>query len=66
MTEVHFLLIRLSSAVLLRMKEDRVHLLLVAPFWPSQVWFSDLLSLLEGFSWEIPVRPDAFLRHGVL
>ncbi len=33
-------------------------LLLVAPFWPGRVWFSDLISLLDGSPWEIPVRRD--------
>lgn len=31
-------------------------LLLVALFWPALVWFSDLVSLLNGSLWEIPVR----------
>ncbi len=35
-----------------------VHHLLVALFWPSQTWFSELVSLLEGDQWEIPVRKD--------
>ncbi len=29
-----------------------------SPFWPSQTWFSELVSLLEGDPWEIPVRKD--------
>ncbi|KAL0165831.1 hypothetical protein M9458_037675, partial [Cirrhinus mrigala] len=27
-----------------------------APYWPAQTWFSDLISLLNGSPWEIPVR----------
>ncbi len=30
--------------------EDIPCLLLVAPFWPSQTWFSELVSLLPKFS----------------
>ncbi len=37
---------------------DGVCQLLVAPFWLGQVWFSDLISLLDGSPWEIPVRRD--------
>lgn len=49
----------LLQAVLLRVRVDRVRcLLLLAPFWPSQVWFSDLIILFEGPPWEIPLRPD--------
>ncbi len=29
-------------------RRDEVRLPLVAPFWPGRVWFSDLISLLDG------------------
>ncbi len=45
--------IALLLGVLARVRWDRVHLLLVAPFWPGRVWFSDLISLLDGSPWEI-------------
>ncbi len=35
-----------------------VGLLLVAPFWPSQTWFSELVPLLYWLPWEIPIRQD--------
>ncbi len=35
---------------------DEVSLLLVAPFWPGQVWFSELFSLLVDFSPTHPPR----------
>ncbi len=41
-----------------RMHRDGVRLLLVALFWLGRVWFSDLISLLRGSTWEIPVRRD--------
>ncbi len=50
--------VKLIPAVLCRVKTYGVRLLLVAPFWPSQTWFSELDSLLEGDPWEIPVRKD--------
>lgn len=37
---------------------ERAHLLLVASFWPAQVWFYDLVSLMDGTPWEIPVWRD--------
>ncbi len=50
--------VKLIPAVLCRVKTCGVCLLLVAPFWPSQTWFSELVSLLEGDPWEIPIRKD--------
>ncbi|XP_026084954.1 uncharacterized protein LOC113060276, partial [Carassius auratus] len=50
--------IALLPGVLARVRRDGVHLLLVAPFWPGRVWFSDLVSLLDGSPWEIPIRTD--------
>ncbi len=38
--------VKLIPAVLCRVKESGVRLLLVAPFWPSQTWFSELIPLL--------------------
>ncbi len=47
----------LPPVVLLRVRSDSVeHLLLVAPWWPTQSWFSDLISLSVGPPWEIPLR----------
>ncbi len=44
--------------VLCRVKESGVRVLLVAPFWPSQTWFSELIPLLYRPPWEIPIRQD--------
>lgn len=39
--------------------QDRVHLLLVAPFWPVRVWFPDLVSLLANtFLESFPFRDN--------
>ncbi len=50
--------IALLPGVLERVRRDGVRLLLVALFWPGRVGFSDLISLLDGFPWEVPVRRD--------
>ncbi len=50
--------VKLIPAVLCRVKESGVRLLLVAPFWPSQTWFSELIPLLYLPPWEIPIRQD--------
>ncbi len=39
-------------------------LLLVAPFWPARVWFSDIMSLLAGQPWQIPLRRDLLSQAG--
>ncbi len=56
--------IALLPRVLERVCRDRVWLLLVAPFWPGRVWFSDLISLLDGSPWEIPIRRDLLSQAG--
>ncbi len=38
--------IKLIPAVLCRVKVSSARLLLIAPFWPSQTWFSEITSLL--------------------
>ncbi len=50
--------IKLILAVLCRVKVSSARLLLIAPFWPSQTWFSELTPLLYRSPWEIPVRRD--------
>ncbi len=51
--------IQVLSVVLLRIRAERVeHLLLLSPWWPTQSWFSDMVSLLFGPPWEIPLRHD--------
>ncbi len=32
--------------------------IVINPYWPGRVWFSDLISLLDGSGWRIPVRRD--------
>ncbi len=50
--------VKLIPAVLCRVKESGVCFLLVALFWPSQTWFSELIPLLYQPPSEIPIRQD--------
>ncbi|KAL0161734.1 hypothetical protein M9458_045459, partial [Cirrhinus mrigala] len=56
--------IALLPGVLERVRRYGVSLLLVAPHWPGRVWFSSLISLLDGSPWEIPVRRDLLSQGG--
>ncbi|KAI2645760.1 Membrane protein insertase YidC [Labeo rohita] len=56
--------IALLPGVLERVHQDGVRLLLVAPYWPARAWFSDLISLLDGSPWQIPVRRDLLSQAG--
>ncbi len=56
--------IALLLGVLERVCRDGVRPLLVALFLPGRVWFSDLISLLDGSPWEIPVRRDLLSQAG--
>ncbi|KAI2649174.1 Ketol-acid reductoisomerase (NADP(+)) [Labeo rohita] len=35
-----------------------------SPYWPGRVWFLDIISLLNGSPWEIPVRRDLLSQAG--
>ncbi|XP_048030341.1 uncharacterized protein LOC125257733 [Megalobrama amblycephala] len=56
--------IALLPGVLERVRRDQVRLILIAPRWPGRVWFSDLVSILDGSPWEIPVRRDLLSQAG--
>ncbi|KAJ7986790.1 hypothetical protein DPEC_G00332030 [Dallia pectoralis] len=62
-----FPLVALLPGVLERVRQERVSLLLVAPYWPARVWFADLISLLVGSPLEIPIRRDLLSQaHGFI
>jgi hypothetical protein len=50
--------IALLPGVLERVRQEGISLLLVAPRWPTRVWFSDIISLLIAPPWQIPLRRD--------
>ncbi|KAI2653798.1 hypothetical protein H4Q32_014146 [Labeo rohita] len=56
--------IALLPGVLERVHRNGVRLLLVAPYWLARAWFLDLISLLDGSPWEIPVRRDLLSQTG--
>ncbi|XP_051740767.1 uncharacterized protein LOC127507586 [Ctenopharyngodon idella] len=56
--------IALLPGVLERVRRDGVRLILIAPFWPTRIWFSDLVSLLESSPMEIPIRQDLLSQAG--
>ncbi|KAI2663485.1 DNA-directed RNA polymerase subunit beta' [Labeo rohita] len=56
--------IALLPGVLERVRWDGVSLLLIDPYWRGRVWFSDLISLLNGSPWEIAVRRDLLPQAG--
>ncbi|XP_034750411.1 uncharacterized protein LOC117958235 [Etheostoma cragini] len=43
--------VALLPGILERVRREGICLLLVAPFWPTRVWFSDLMALLDGPPW---------------
>ncbi|KAI2661494.1 Gag-Pro-Pol polyprotein [Labeo rohita] len=53
-----------SNMILGLLQLTWVSLLLVAPYWASRVWFSDLISLLDGSPWQILVRRDLLSQAG--
>ncbi|KAK9962358.1 hypothetical protein ABG768_007728 [Culter alburnus] len=40
--------------------EDEEQVLMVAPYWPTQTWFSDLMLLTSAPPWQIPLRKDLY------
>ena len=39
-------------------------ILLIAPRWPGRHWFSDLLRLVHGSPWPLPIRADLLSQAG--
>jgi len=58
---MHFPLLLCSQE---RVCQDRISLLLVAPNWPSRIWFADLFHLLNSPSFEILIRRDLLSQVG--
>lgn len=51
--------------VILKMKLDCAKLILVAPSWPKQCWFSDLLALSVQPPIFLPFHPDLLTQHHI-
>ena len=50
--------VKILPMVLCKIREEKAAVTLVAPNWPNQPWFADLVELLAGQPWEIPLRKD--------
>lgn len=48
----------LIPPTLLRVREDSLSLILIAPHWPSMPWLADVKQLLCGCPWTLPLRRD--------
>lgn len=57
----------LVHKVLLKLCRDRVHLILIAPAWPRQHWYTTLLDLSLANPITLPLHPDLITQdHGRL
>lgn len=56
--------VALLPGVLERIRQDGISLLLVAPRWPSRIWFADLIHLLDRPPLELPIRRDLLSQAG--
>ncbi|XP_067241145.1 uncharacterized protein [Chanodichthys erythropterus] len=54
----------LLPRVLEKVRQEGVSLILVAPHWPTRIWFSDLVSMIDGSPMELPLRPDLLSQAG--
>jgi ribonuclease HI len=50
--------VKILPTVLCKIREEKASVILVAPNWPNQPWFADMMELLVDSPWEIPLRRD--------
>ncbi len=50
--------VSLLAQTLCKVREDKEQVLLVAPYWPTRTWFSELMLLVTAHPWRIPLRKD--------
>ncbi|XP_073668191.1 uncharacterized protein [Paramisgurnus dabryanus] len=50
--------IKLLPSVLHKIREEKATVTLIAPYWPNQPWFPELLELSTAPPWPIPLRRD--------
>ncbi|XP_029963540.1 uncharacterized protein LOC115400030 [Salarias fasciatus] len=48
----------LITPTLIRVKEQQLSLILIAPYWPSRPWMAELIQLVHGQPWPLPLRTD--------
>lgn len=56
--------ISLISPTLAQVREQRLSLILIAPRWPSKPWMAEVIQLLSGQPWPLPVRRDLLSQAG--
>ncbi len=59
--------VSLLAQTLCKVREEEEQILLVAPYWPTQTWFPELMLLVTAPPWQIPLRKDLLpQRRGTL
>ena len=48
----------LISPTLIRVREQGLSLIMIAPRWPSKHWLAEIIQLLAGEPWPLPIRSD--------
>ncbi len=56
--------VSLLTQTLCKVREDEEQVLLVAPYWPNQTWFPELMLLATAPTWQIPLRRDLLSQRG--
>ncbi len=57
--------VSLLAQTLCKVREDEEQVLLVAPYWPNQTWFPELMLLATAPPWQISLRRDlSFSERG--
>ncbi|XP_076603674.1 uncharacterized protein LOC143330800 [Chaetodon auriga] len=51
-------------SVLERVRQQGLSLILVAPRWPTKLWYAEMISLLAASPWQLPLRRDLFYQVG--
>ncbi len=59
--------VSLLAQTLCKIREDEEQILLVAPYWATRTWFSELMLFVTAPLWQIPLRKDLLTqRRGTL
>lgn len=54
----------LISPTLERVRENGLSLLLIAPRWSRRLWVAEIVQLLQGEPWPLPLRRDLLSQVG--
>ena len=57
---------KLIPRVLAKVKRDKARIILIAPRWPRQSWYSDVLSMLCHPPVRLPLRQDLLSQNGIV